>query len=263
MVRADAWFAYAANIVRWDVTIGFINRQEPLFPIKYLDTLLSYDHNDGWTFFDLNGCPGLFVLAMARLAKLASIYEKVSALEWTSFNMLPVDSIIEDVKNWKNTDEICSMDVDELEDMDAKRDRFHCIEAWRHAVVLYALRVFTRKQDHRSLQSINHIKRVILDHIRCIKEDMIIQKQILIPLFLAAAETGDAKDRAFVQQYCKHWSSKSRYSMFENTEVIIKCVWADWHAATRDTYWWGVKVRSGSPLKSRREDPMATRLLLG
>ena len=253
------------NFFRWDVTIGFINRQEPLFPPKYLDTLLRYDRGDGWTFLDLNGCPGQFILAMARLAKLASIYEQVSALQLTPFNMLPVDLVIEEVKNWRNTEDVCSLDIEESEseDMDARRDRFHCIEAWRHAIFLYALRVFTRKQDRRGLQSISLSKRIILDHIRCIKQSMIIQKQILIPLFLAAAETKDEIDRAFVQQYCKYWSSKSRYSMFETTEVIIKDIWADCHVSMRDAYWWGVKVTCGSRLKNRREDPMATRLLLG
>jgi hypothetical protein len=222
-----------------------------------------YDRSDGWTFLDLNGCPGQFVLAMARLAKLASIYEKAAGLEWTTFNMLPVNTIIEEVKNWNNQEDICFQEMDEPEDMYAKRDRFHCIEAWRHAIFLYTLRVFTKKQDRRGLQSISHLERVILDHIRCIRQDTIIQKQLLIPLFLAAAEIGDETDRTFVQQYCKHWSCTSRYSMFENAEMIIKHIWADWHVSMRDVYWWGVKVRSESPLKSRREDPMATRLLLG
>lgn len=222
-----------------------------------------YDRSDGWTFLDLNGCPGQFVLAMARLAKLASIYEKVAAMEWTTFNMLPVDIIVEEVKDWNNSEDISFQEIEELEDMDAKRDRFHCIEAWRHAIFLYTIRVFTKKQNQCGLLSTTHLARVILDHIRCIKQDRIIQKQLLIPLFLAAAETGDETDRTFVQQYCKHWSSTSRYSMFETTEMIIKDIWVDWHPSTRDVYWWGSKVSSGSVLKGRREDPMATRLLLG
>lgn len=231
--------------------------------MKYLETLLLYDRSDGWTFLDLNGCPGYFVLAMARLSKLASIYERVASLEWTTFTMLPVDAIVDEVKNWTNTEDIYFQDIEEPEDMDAKRDRFHCIEAWRHAIFLYTLRVFTKKQDRHGLQSISHLARVILDHIRCIKQDKIIQKQLLIPLFLAAAETGDETDRAFVQQYCKHWSTTSRYSMFETTESTIKHIWTDWNAGMRDVYWWGAKVGGGSPLKSRREDPMAARLLLG
>jgi hypothetical protein len=222
-----------------------------------------YDRSDGWTFLDLGGCPGQFVFAMARLAKLASIYEKVTAVDSTTFNMLLVGTIVEEVKSWNNTEDICFQEIHELDDMSAKRDRFHCIEAWRHAIFLYTLRVFTKKQDQRGLQSISHLKRVILDHIRCIKQDMIIQKQILIPLFLAGAEIGDETDRAFVEQYCKHWSYTSRYSMFENAEILMKHVWADWCVSIRDVYWWGVKVSSENPLKSRREDPMANRLLLG
>jgi hypothetical protein len=197
-------------------------------PLTYLETILKYDHSDGWLFFGLNGCPGEFVLAIARLAKLAAIYEKVHSLncEWTTFSLFPVEAIVEEVKNWKNEDDCSFQDVRAGEDVNAKRDRFHCIEAWRHAIILHTVRVFSKKQDPQSLQSATFLARVILDHIRCIRQDEVIQKQVLIPIFLAAAEVGSETDRAFVRQYCMYWSASSRYFMFETAKVIIENIWA-------------------------------------
>jgi Fungal specific transcription factor domain len=208
------------------------------------------------------------VHAMARLAKLASTYEKVASLncEWTTFNLLPVERLVDELKNWKNEDEFSFQDLEDCEDHedpDMKRDRFHCSEAWRHAIILYAVRVFAKKQDQRGLQSIDFLSRIILDHIRCIKQEALIQKQVLIPVFLAAAEVGDESDRDFAREYNSNWSSRCRYYMFETAQMILERIWASWEAETRDVYWWGVTVRGGSWSRGRQDHPMASQLLLG
>ncbi len=251
--------------LRWDITVALLARQEPIFPLAYLEALLECNSDDGWTFFSLNGCPGPFVHVMARLAKLASTYVKVASLncEWTTFNLLPVELLVDELKNWRNEDDCSFQNLEDNEDPDLKRDRYHCSEAWRYAIMLYAVRVFAKKQDQHGLQWIKFLSRVILDHIRCIKQDALIQKQVLIPIFLAAAEAGDESDRTFARQYNHNWSSRCRYYMFETAQTILEKIWVDWDQDTRDVYWWGVTVQGGCWSRARHEFPMANQLLLG
>ena len=191
------------DMYRWDITVAFISRKRPRLPLTYLETLMAYNESDGWSFFTLNGCPAEFVMAMAQLAKLSSIYEQTSHMEWTIFNKFPVDVVIEEVKAYHNEEEVTSDDFDHLkEDPEARRNRFHCVEAWRHTIILYACRVFTLMQDENGMRLINHLARVILDHVRCIPHTDILQKQVLLPVFLAASEVGDERNRAFVRRWC-------------------------------------------------------------
>jgi hypothetical protein len=201
---------------------------------------------------------------MARLAKLAAMYEKVALInsEWATFNLFPVEAIVEEVKKWRNEDDTTYHDTATTEDINAKRDRFHCSETWRYAIILYTVRAFTRKLDWQGLQSTTFLARMILDHIRCIRKNQIVQKQVLIPIFLAAAELGDETDRAFVRQYCKHWSASSRYTMFETAGTVIERIWAGWEDQNRDTYWWGIAIGGGSS-RGRQDQPMASQFLFG
>ena len=64
--------------------------------------------------------------------------------------MLPIDCVVEDVKNFdsNNGTAICAGEVLEGDDT-ARQDRLHCIEAWRHPILLYICRLSIRKQnDH-------------------------------------------------------------------------------------------------------------------
>ncbi|KAF2812325.1 uncharacterized protein BDZ99DRAFT_383101, partial [Mytilinidion resinicola] len=258
--------AQLAMLVWWDVTIAFISRKEPRLPITYLETLLEYDESDGWSYFILNGCPPELVMAMARLAKLANIYEKTTRMEWTIFNRLPVDAIVEEVRNFSNEADVGLDDFEHLdEDPDARRNRFHCVEAWRHAILLHVCRVFTPKQDAPKLRLISHLSRVILDHVRCIPATEVIQKQVLLPVFLAASEAGDEQGRSFARQYCKHWNVASRTYHFQATAELLEEIWKDWRPSTRDAYWWGLKTGGQVwPQAGGGEDQtMVSELLLG
>jgi hypothetical protein len=182
-------------------------------------------------------------MAMARLAKLASIYEKTTKMEWTIFNDLPVQAVVDEVKSFVNVEAVSFDDMDNLEeDTSAKRNRFHCIEAWRYAILLYAIRVFRPKQDAYQIRMIFHFARVILDSVRCIPQSEVIQKQLLLPVFLAGSEVETEWDRSFIRQYCKFWSEKSRFYHFESVVELLEDIWMDWDISTQDEYWWGAKI---------------------
>jgi hypothetical protein len=251
-------------MLRWDVTVAIISRKRPLLPLQYLENLMRHDEEDGWTFFTLNGCPAELVMFMARLAVLASTYEKVLTMEWATFSTFPVEEIIEHVQKWENSEDATADSIAWTDDdPENRRNRFHCIEAWRHAILLYAYRVFYRPQTDTGLRSITHLARVVLDHVRCIPDTAMVQKQTLLPVFLAASEVGDEPTRVFVRQFCSHWSSTARYSMFGTVATLLETIWAGWDISARSVYWWGVKVGNNNSESASGDEGLVSELLLG
>ena len=234
-------------------------------PLHYLDAVIDHHHKDKWTFFDLNGCPAEFMRAMWRLARLDSIYGKASKLEWTTFNTRPVDLVIDSMLNFRNEDDLPVFKVGHnREEPNARRDRYHCIEAWRHAIVLYTRRAFHKEQDAQGLRVIDHVTRFILDHIRCIRATSTTQKQVLLPVFIAGAELGDQDDRHFVRSYCKYWSETARYSQFESGLDWLEPIWRDWTPTTRPTYSWCSKIEEiESDSRTSSFERIRPELLLG
>ncbi|KAL7936978.1 fungal-specific transcription factor domain-containing protein [Trichoderma chlorosporum] len=257
--KATDWYkhssrtrAQVAMLVWWDVSVALISRTEPILPLSYLDMLM---HHDQRSFFALNGCPAEFLPAMARLAKLSAIYEHTTTMRWTIFDRTPVDDVIQKVRDFVNKEDATISEIEHLEDdPDARRNRFHCIEAWRHAILLYVCRVFNPKQDARQVRHIRYLARIILDSVRSIPITEIIQKELLLPVFLAASEAGDEQSRSFVRQYCGHWSDVSHFYHFNSTLTLLESIWSDWDPSTGDTYWWGVKVRAGHSMPSKTID---------
>lgn len=204
-------------------------------------------------------------MAMAQLAKLAAIHDKTRQMEWTIFDRTPVDQTIVEVQDFINKEDVTLDDIGlSEEDPDARRDRFHCIEAWRHAILLYTCRVFTRLQDPAGLRKITYLARVTLDHVRCISRKSFIQKQVLLPVFLAGSEVDDETDRSWIREYCRYWSAAARFYMFESTRFLLEDIWNDWDPLTRNSYWWGLKV-GGSDAQTTNGDAnnLVTQVLLG
>ncbi|KEF53182.1 uncharacterized protein A1O9_10630 [Exophiala aquamarina CBS 119918] len=225
---------------------------------------MKYDEEDGWTFFTLNGCPAELVMFMARLAVLASTYEKVRTMEWAMFNTFPVEEIIRQTQKWENNEDATAESISwTQDDPETRRNKFHCVEAWRNAIQLYAYRVFYRPQTSEGLRSITHLARVVLDHVRCIPDTAVAQKQTLLPVFLAASEVGDEATRDFVRQFCIHWSSTARYSMFETVATLLETIWDSWDVTTRDVYWWGSKVGNNNSGSAGEGEGLISEFLFG
>ena len=211
-------------------------------PEAYLDALMVDESMDESTFFALNGCPYSFMKVMWQLAKLAASY-KQTLLGHGSFDAQQVADLAEYVNGWNNNN---AMSIEQIqannEGTDDKMDRFHCVEAWRYAIILYSRRVFRSHRDSGDLRVIDHLTRVILDHVRCIRGTQMVQKQVLLPVFLAAVEVEDENTRFFVRQYCNHWSKTARYSQFETALALIEEIWATFDTGQRAVYWWGCKI---------------------
>ena len=254
------------NAFRWDITIALLSRRQPCIPTAFLDRITEFHDRQSWDFFTLYGCPIEFVRTMAHLAKLASIYEKTKTMEWTFFDTLPVDIIIEEVSKYKNPEALHPSDLeDDQNDLNAQQHRYLCIEAWRHAILLYALRVFNATQDASGLRKIDYHARMILDAVRCIPESDFTQKQVLLPVFLAGAEAGAERDRIIARSYCTYWDTKSRFGHFDSAEHILEDIWSGWSEDTRSWYWWGSKIAPNNASQSADPDagPLTSEILLG
>ena len=245
-----------------------ISRKRPLLDLGYLENLILHGEEDSWTFFTLNGCPAELVMFMARLSILASTFEKVQTLNaespWVTFSTVPVEAIIAEVTQWTNPEGATAESIAWTDDDPEKRlNRFHCVEAWRNAILLYAYRVFYRPQTTAGLRSITYLARVVLDHVRCIPDTDVVQKQTLLPVFLAASETGDESTRDFVRNFCGHWTATARYSMFGTVGTLLESIWASWDVESRHVHWWGTIVENSDRESPGGEKGLVSELLLG
>ncbi|KIW00467.1 uncharacterized protein PV09_07991 [Verruconis gallopava] len=259
--------AQVAMLVWWDVTIAFISRRQPRLPQTYLQAVKSCKESNSWSFFTLNGCPIEFVSSMARLAKLASIYEKTLQMEWTTFNDFPVFAEMCQIQAFVNPEHVFLDDLDAhtLDDnVDLKRNRYHCIEAWRNAILLYVYQVFLPRKDQDNVRKRAYLARSVLDNVRCIPRSDMIQKQVLLPVFLAGAEVKTDADREFSKQYCTYWSAASRFYHFGSASELLEEIWDEMDKSADEQYWWGVKVSShGTTHADDKEDSMIQEILLG
>ncbi|GLA60364.1 hypothetical protein AtubIFM54640_000815 [Aspergillus tubingensis] len=242
----------------WDATLALISRQGTVMHRSYLEFLVRWEKQDEWSFFDLTGCPRDLFAHLFFLTELARQSEIAMSMEWLSFNVAPVMDIEQQLIQWYNKEGSFSrhkeqeMDVSDtdIEKQDhEQRDRYHCAEAWRCALLLYIERVF--KSDRIKRQpAINRLSRRTLDHIRCCRRSSQTQKQLLLPIFLAGSETSDEEMRGFVKDYCSYWGDKSRYNMFHSVPALLDEIWAK-------KKWWGAVIdsRTKSPTPGMGKAP--------
>lgn len=241
--RSSRMRAQVAMLVWWDVTSSLISRQPPRLADPYLSLLEGFDETDGWSFLTLAGCPTEFVTAMARLATLAYSHEREPLAHAIQHSEIQV--ILDQVKNFDQVYDFNIVNAFGAQDPNNGLNRHYCVESWRHAIILYALRVFQTTYTTHDLSAIQYHSRMILDNARCISPTEPFQKQVLLPVFLAGAEVGDEFNRSFVRQYCAHWSKACNFDQFSGALQLLENIWKDWHVTNRDDYWWGVKIGKG------------------
>ncbi|KAK1143722.1 hypothetical protein N8T08_006122 [Aspergillus melleus] len=260
--------AQIAMVVWWDATLALISRQGTVFPEAYLERLKEAEKQDKWSFYDLTGCPSELVDHIFHLAQLAQQSEIASSMTWLTFDLAPVMQIEAHLRNGTSfsssnsvppsapatstdkasadtrpgpsapsTERNDTNGAEECEEsMHAQEDRHHCIEAWRHSLLLYIERIFKWDRTPSSRPSaIPRLLRITLDHVRCCRRTSQTQKQLLLPVFLAGSETSDDEMQQVVREYCQWWGERSRYNMFHSVPTLLEDVWGG-------NKWWGAVV---------------------
>ncbi|KAF9630304.1 hypothetical protein BFW01_g866 [Lasiodiplodia theobromae] len=247
-------------LVWWDVTLALTSRKGYVMPESYLCRLFGDDNADYATtisFYNVSGCPRELFKHMVCLAKYARELELASTMTCVSFRNDPVLDVEKSIREWAAEEygDICGLaglhgggaggdDLAEQgggggetveEKVNAKQDLHHCAEAWRYALLFYVERVF--KWDRKGPPSPRgaFLARKTLNHVWCCRRSTMVQKQLLLPVFLAGCETKDPALRALASEYCAWWSEKTRYDMFTTTSILLDEVWA----STSTTSWWG------------------------
>lgn len=194
--------------------------------MAYLEAIIRYGRNDGWDYFKLTGCREEYVIAMVKLAKLAMQNEKAEEMEWLIFDTTGVDQVEEVLRECPSNPPTYTATGDE-EALEEAQDRYHCEEAWRTGLLLYIARVFRWKRTDPIPGTVRYLSRVILDHARSIRSTSTIQKQVLLPVFLAAAETRSSLYRDFTREYCKWWTKSCGFKMFADVSFYLEEIWKE------------------------------------
>jgi len=249
-------------LVWWDATLAMISRQGAEFDSAYFEHLVENEQKDGWSFYDLTGCSTELLVLLVRLAEMARQKELAASMKFLTFDMTPVLDVEKQLSDWKNDFEVGTRSTHvgfvDLENENVgvqnaatpedtteeeycrRRDRYHCAEAWRYALLLYIQRVF--KWDRRSRRrppAILPLTCKILEHSRNCRRKSQTQKQLLLPIFLAGAEARDEDMRDTVRSYCAWWGSRSRYGMFYSVSGLLEEYWAANSSSNGEPMWWG------------------------
>jgi hypothetical protein len=189
---------------------------------------------------------------MIKLAKLAMQNEKAGGMEWLVFDTAGVDQVEEALREWPSNPPTYD-ETEEEEALGEAQDRYHCVEAWRIALLLYIAQVFRWKRTGPVPGTVRYLSRVILNHARSIRRSSMIQKQLLLPVFLAAAEM-QSDCREFARDYCKWWTKSCGFKMFTGVSSYLEDIWIGQDNPTAPGIWWATII------DRRRKDSQQPRL---
>ncbi|KIW81559.1 hypothetical protein Z517_04585 [Fonsecaea pedrosoi CBS 271.37] len=258
--------AQASMLVWWDATLAMISRQGTRFNSSYLEHLFENEGNDGWSFYELTGCPTELMKLLVQLTRMAREKEIAASMEFLNFDMAAVLNIERQLLEWKNALEVeteprhhhgglphledgdegangespCDSESEDDQAYFGQRNNYHCMEAWRYALLLYVQRVFKwDRQSHRRPAAILPLIWKVLEHSRSCHETSQAQKQLLIPMFLAGAEARNEAMRDTVRSYCLWWAARSRYGMFCSVSSVLEEYWEQNQSEYTSPLWWG------------------------
>lgn len=245
--------------------VALLARSECILPYAYLEAVLKYEGRQPWSFYKLNGCPREVFVPMLQIANLSAVREDTKAVRRL------VSEIEQSVESYeypgaglvpsRNKPESDDDDEDEddenyEETMHMERDRYHCCEGFRYSLLIYILRIFhlnskARSQTHlrRTRSRISFFSRVCLDHIAACRSSHLIQKQCLLPVFIAGCETRMPSQRQFATEFCRTWFRKYGYQMYTTVLEVMQVVWAEQDAGN-ERFWWGDELD-----RRRESDP--------
>jgi hypothetical protein len=196
---------------------------------------------------------------MVRLGSYAREFELVSDMACAKFDLGPVLEVEKTVREWKDAEygellgncagypnsadnAVPNPGCDEAETAHYREDLHHCAEAWRYALLIYILRVFKWQRDQPPPTILQFLARKTLNHVSACRHTSMLQKQLLLPVFLAGCETSDNHLRDAVRFYCNWWTERTRYDMFLTAEGLLQEVWNQGNSHA----WWGSVIDSKS-----------------
>lgn len=199
--------------------------------------VMSFEKVDGWTFNTLKGCPIELIGVMAQLGRMAELYHRAEKMGWTVFDEWNVVPELAKIRSMLEGDP-SNIYYDDGHD----EGQHHTNEAFRYAIMLYTYRVFDRQRDEQTPSTIAKLADLTMEHVLLIGQNRPIQKQVLLPVFLAGAEMKTPESRSTIEDYCRYWSRKSHFGHFDSALEVLQDLW---RVADADpTIWWGAHLES-------------------
>ena len=194
-----------------------------------------------------------------QLARLGSEKRESSSMKRVTFNTTFISEIEKSLESWHH--EFSATAFQDEESMQHDQDRMHCSEAWRHGLLLYIYRVFHWEPGSITPISVLYGARVIVDHVFACRDETLVAKQALLPLFFAGCELRDQSTRQKIVKSCFFWNERTRYHLFHSTIPLLTAVWAEQDTKGFENVWWGQIVDRQH--RSECRSPLQRRLCFG
>ncbi|KAJ5391906.1 hypothetical protein N7509_007396 [Penicillium cosmopolitanum] len=174
---------------------------------------------------------------MAKIASLAQQHKLALEKENLYFDINAVNEVERTLRGIPSPYPTFSTDFDE-EALDLLRDRYHCTEAWRNALLIYIERVFRWTRANQHLQTRN----------------------TLLAVSWSMPEIRREEDREFVRDYCSWWTSLCGSKMFIDASDFCEEIWERADKEGSQEIWWGgiIDMRC-----SESKLPVRPQILLG
>lgn len=186
-----------------------------------------------------------------ELASLAGEKEQISKMRYAKFDttrVLELERYIQDFVPRPNEQE----DTQSEEEVHAWHDYYYGANAWKYGLLLYITRVL--KWDRCTdppISVIASLSRKTIDSVRCCRPTFMMQKQLLLPVFLAGGELTDPHARKFVIEYFEGWYQWCKYGMFKEAPELLQEIWLQKDckkgSMQADWIWWGSVIEQRSP----------------
>ncbi|KAI9703095.1 MAG: hypothetical protein M1820_005967 [Bogoriella megaspora] len=247
--------AQVGMLTWWDAILSLVSREDCVFPYAYFEAVLSSQDDRQWDYFGLCGCPKDLVILVMRLARVSAEKRKSASMQYVTFDASAITEIEHALESWYHVP--AANAFRDEESMQQDQDTMHCSEAWRNGLLLYIYRVFQWEPGNSIPMHVLYRARVILDHVFACRDDIMVPRQALLPLFFAGCELGDHSSRKKITKFCSAWDERTRYHVFGSTIPLLEEVWAAQEALGLEDVWWGQVVdqrhtyASNFPLRMR------------
>lgn len=248
-IHAELEEGLTSTTPRWDVTLGLTSRRGFNLSSSTIESV--FEPVSSSDFYNISGCPEELFKYMYELATYAHEFELASRMTCVTFEMAPVLTVEKAIKEWQppylsesdaDIDHLSTATLptdcnsDPVQAAHYVQDLYHCAQAWRFALLIYIERVFKWRRQEASQTRLSLFARKTLNNMSSCRRSVMVQKQLLLPVFLAACETDDENLRDEARDYCKWWAGQTRYEMFITSLGMLEEVWA----SSADTNnWWG------------------------
>lgn len=194
-----------------------------------------------------------------QLARLSAEKRRSSSMRYVLFDTTVISEMEQSLESWRHISPATAFQNEECMQQDL--DSMHCSEAWRNGLLLYIYRVFQWKPGDSIPMCIMRRARVIVDHVVACRDESMVSRQALLPLFFAGCELRDLSSRKQIIKLCSLWNERTRYHMFSSTIPLLEEVWAEQEIKGFENVWWGQIVNKQH--ESDRHSPLQMRLCFG